>query len=185
MSSNSTYLNAVQPGKDNTQHGTSTCDAASTAASMTPQSLHPLHPLQFEGPSTGLSTGPGASSTSSTPPTGYTSWAVPSLENMFLTRRASAFGARYGLISSNSPTTTSSGRVSPAPSGMSLLMEGGSSTVVLQNKSRKTLMRIRRSVETANQDLEDARQTISSIQRITELGVIEDLVQRALVAVQK
>jgi hypothetical protein len=44
---------------------------------------------------------------------------------------------------------------------------------------------IRKGVETANQDLEDARHTFSGIQRITELSSIEDLLKRALTAVQK
>ncbi|KAF8939349.1 hypothetical protein BGZ58_009965 [Dissophora ornata] len=52
-------------------------------------------------------------------------------------------------------------------------------------EEKKALVAIRKNVETANQDLEDARQTISGIQRITELGAIEALVKRALVAVQK
>jgi hypothetical protein len=44
-------------------------------------------------------------------------------------------------------------------------------------------MGIRKDVETANQDMEDAQQTISSLQRI-EFGTIEALVQRSLAAVQ-
>lgn len=46
-------------------------------------------------------------------------------------------------------------------------------------------MNIRKDVETANQDMEDARQTISSMQRITEFSTIEALLQRSLAAVQK
>ncbi|KAF9151284.1 hypothetical protein BGX20_005451, partial [Mortierella sp. AD010] len=51
-------------------------------------------------------------------------------------------------------------------------------------EEKKALVAIRKNVETANQDLEDARQTISGMQRITELGAIEELVKRALAAVQ-
>ncbi|KAI1298688.1 hypothetical protein EDD11_006758 [Mortierella claussenii] len=49
-------------------------------------------------------------------------------------------------------------------------------------EEKKSLGLILKSVKTANQDLEDARQTLSGIQRISELGAIEDLVKRALVA---
>ncbi|KAF9133159.1 hypothetical protein BGX30_012401 [Mortierella sp. GBA39] len=55
--------------------------------------------------------------------------------------------------------------------------------VLVQEK--KALVSIRKDVETANQDMEDARQTISSMQRITEFSTIEALVQRSLAAVQK
>ncbi|KAG0206373.1 hypothetical protein BGX33_007458, partial [Mortierella sp. NVP41] len=53
--------------------------------------------------------------------------------------------------------------------------------VLVQEK--KALVNIRKDVETANQDMEDARQTISSLQRITEFGTIEALVKRSLAAV--
>ncbi|KAF8933729.1 hypothetical protein BGZ47_010744 [Haplosporangium gracile] len=52
-------------------------------------------------------------------------------------------------------------------------------------QEKKALMSIRKYVETANQDLEDARQTISNIQRIVEFSAIEALVHRSLAAVQK
>ncbi|KAF9960377.1 hypothetical protein BGZ70_008624 [Mortierella alpina] len=52
--------------------------------------------------------------------------------------------------------------------------------VPLLVQEKKALVRIRKSVETANQDMEDARQTISSMQRISELSHIDDLVKRAL-----
>ncbi|KAF9359915.1 hypothetical protein BGX34_008073 [Mortierella sp. NVP85] len=47
-------------------------------------------------------------------------------------------------------------------------------------EEKKALASIRRNVETANQDLEDARHTISGLQRITELGTIEELLKRSL-----
>ncbi|KAF9948998.1 hypothetical protein BGZ72_009146, partial [Mortierella alpina] len=47
--------------------------------------------------------------------------------------------------------------------------------VPLLVQEKKALVEIRKSVETANQDMEDARQTISSMQRISELSHIEDL----------
>ncbi|KAF9389424.1 hypothetical protein CPC16_005810 [Podila verticillata] len=47
-------------------------------------------------------------------------------------------------------------------------------------QEKKALANIRKNVETANQDMEDARQTISSMQRIAELGRIEELVNRSL-----
>ncbi|KAG0216167.1 hypothetical protein B0O80DRAFT_528660 [Mortierella sp. GBAus27b] len=145
----------------------------------------------------------------------YSSWTVPSLD---LSRRASAFGVRYGLISPHASMIP--GRTSPAPSGMSLA-DGGHNAGLLQNRARKmslhlsesitgvlndsslvlyrmnehihkkvpqlveekkALVSIRRNVETANQDLEDARHTISGMQRITELGAIEQLVKSALEA---
>ncbi|KAK3808791.1 MAG: hypothetical protein J3Q66DRAFT_406076 [Benniella sp.] len=146
----------------------------------------------------------------------YSSWTVPSLD-FFSARRASAFGMRYGLISSHASTLIS-GRTSPAPSGTSLMLEG-SNSALLQSKARKlsihlsesitgvlndsslvfyrmnehihkkvpqfveekkALASIRRNVEAANQDLEDARHTISGLQRITELGTIEELLKRSL-----
>ncbi|KAG0199131.1 hypothetical protein BGX28_007540 [Mortierella sp. GBA30] len=55
--------------------------------------------------------------------------------------------------------------------------------VPLLVREKKALVEIRKNVETANQDMEDARQTISSMQRITELGDIEELLKRALAAV--
>lgn len=64
----------------------------------------------------------------------YSSWTVPSLD-FFSARRASAFGVRYGLISSHS--TLIPGRTSPAPSGTSLMLDSHSG-VLLQNKARKS-----------------------------------------------
>ncbi|KAF9111990.1 hypothetical protein BGX27_004171 [Mortierella sp. AM989] len=148
---------------------------------------------------------------------------IPSLESLHLARRASALGARYGLMGSRSATLIPT-KTSPAPSGMSVMMEGGAHGISIQNKARKmslhmsdaitstlndsslvlyrvnehihkkvpqlveekkALVAICRDVETANQDLEDARQTISGMERITELGTIEELLKRALTAVQK
>jgi len=69
----------------------------------------------------------------------YSSWSVPSLENLFSSRRASSFGLRYNFASSAQATALSGsgGRISPAPSGMSYMVEGapGSS---MQNKARKS-----------------------------------------------
>ncbi|KAK3839847.1 MAG: hypothetical protein J3R72DRAFT_447271 [Linnemannia gamsii] len=170
---------------------------------------------------------------SATPSSSYSSWTVPSLDNLFLARRASAFGLRYGLSSvagtmggggGGGGVGPAGGRVSPANSGMSMMMEGGSAGASLQIKARKmsihmsetitgalndsslvlyrvnehvhkkvpvlvqekkALSSIRKDVETANEDMEDARLAISSLQRITEFGTIEALVQRSLAAVQK
>ncbi|KAG0070237.1 hypothetical protein BGZ92_004516, partial [Podila epicladia] len=64
----------------------------------------------------------------------YTSWTVPSLDNLFSARRASAFGLRYSLA----PTLTlASGKTSPAPSGMSIMMDSGPSGPSLLTKSRR------------------------------------------------
>ncbi|ORZ10918.1 hypothetical protein BCR41DRAFT_372088 [Lobosporangium transversale] len=47
-------------------------------------------------------------------------------------------------------------------------------------EEKRALASTCKSVETANQDLEDARQIISSMQWLTELSEIEALVKRAL-----
>ncbi|KFH65766.1 hypothetical protein MVEG_07870 [Podila verticillata NRRL 6337] len=189
-------------GEDLNQGPTSTSNATSTsttpAATVTPTLVN-------------------ASPENSSP---YTLWTVPSLDNLFSARRASAFGLRYNL--SPAPAIAS-GRTSPAPSGMSIMMDSGPSGPSLVTKSRrmsihmsetingvlndsslvfyrvnehihkkvpilvqekKALANIRKNVETANQDMEDARQTISSMQRIAELGRIEELVNRSLAQVQ-
>lgn len=65
----------------------------------------------------------------------YTSWTVPSLDNLFSARRASAFGLRYSL--SPAPALAS-GRTSPAPSGMSIMMDSGPSGPSLVTKSRRS-----------------------------------------------
>ncbi|KAH7042480.1 hypothetical protein BKA57DRAFT_508722 [Linnemannia elongata] len=176
----------------------------------------------------------GSPEVSTTASSAYSSWTVPSLDGLFSARRASAFGLRYGLSSvagtmvggggGGGGVGPAGGRVSPAHSGMSMMMEGGSAGASLQIKARKmsihmsetitgalndtslvfyrvnehvhkkvpilvqekkALVSIRKDVETANQDMEDARQTISSMQRITEFSAIEALVERSLAAVQK
>ncbi|KAF8979278.1 hypothetical protein BGZ46_005629 [Entomortierella lignicola] len=63
----------------------------------------------------------------------YSSWTVPSLDN--LARRA--INARYGLMGSRSATLVPS-KISPTPSGMSVMMEGGAHGISIQNKARKT-----------------------------------------------
>ncbi|KAF9278070.1 hypothetical protein BGZ68_008806 [Mortierella alpina] len=184
-----------------------------------PPNVHPGRSSPTASPSDATAAAiPSSSGSAEGTTTSYSSWTVPSLDNLYLARRASAFGARYGLISANNASLTQ-GRVSPAPSGASFMTEGGSSGSSLQTKARrmsvhmadsitnslndsslvfyrvnehihkkvpllvqekKALVGIRKSVETANQDMEDARQTISSMQRISELSHIEDLVKRAL-----
>jgi len=74
---------------------------------------------------------------SSSPSSTYSSWTVPSLDSLFSVRRASAFGARYGLIPSHVSTLTP-GRKSPATSSMSLILEGGASAASLQSKARRS-----------------------------------------------
>lgn len=79
----------------------------------------------------------------------YSSWTVPSLDGLFSARRASAFGLRYGLSSvagtmvgggsGGGGLGPAGGRVSPAHSGMSMMMEGGSAGASLQIKARKSM----------------------------------------------
>lgn len=79
----------------------------------------------------------------------YSSWTVPSLDGLFSARRASAFGLRYGLTSvagtmvggvgGGGGLGPAVGRVSPAHSGMSMMMEGGSAGASLQIKARKSM----------------------------------------------
>lgn len=83
----------------------------------------------------------------------YSSWTVPSLDNLFSARRASAFGLRYGLSSVTGTMVgggggggggvgPGGGRVSPAHSGMSMMMEGGSAGASLQIKARKCMPKL-------------------------------------------
>ncbi|GJJ78299.1 hypothetical protein EMPS_10658 [Entomortierella parvispora] len=176
------------------------------------------------GTEAGAETAAGPSSPETISP--YSSWSVPSLENLFSSRRASSFGLRYNFASSAQAAAlsgnSSGGRISPAPSGMSSMMDGASGSS-MQSKARKMSVHMSESVtsvlndvslvlyrvnehihkkvpilvqekralsnlgadvERANQDMEDARLTLTSLRRISELGTIEALVKRALVASQ-
>ncbi|KAF9984689.1 hypothetical protein BGZ79_005559, partial [Entomortierella chlamydospora] len=124
-------------------------DANGTQSKPTISAALTTAPTSVEGAGTGTGAGANAGigiakttatatnpSTSSSPISSYASWTVPSLENLYLARRASALGARYGLISPRSSTPIP-GKASPAPSVMSVMMEGGTHGVSIQNKARK------------------------------------------------
>ncbi|KAF9924202.1 hypothetical protein FBU30_005797 [Linnemannia zychae] len=229
MSMNSPSSWNVYQGKD--VQGTTS--AATTAFTPPVSTTTPATTTTYTttANSSSLSMNHSSPAETSTTSSSYSSWTVPSLDGLFSARRASAFGLRYGLSSAAGTMVgggngggPGGGRISPAPSTMSMMIEGNSSGVSLQIKARKlslhmsetitgslndsslvfyrvnehvhkkvpllvqekkALMNIRRDVETANQDMEDAQQTISSLQRVTEFGTIEALVQRSLAAVHK
>lgn len=106
-------------GEDLHQGTTSTSNAASTSRPTTPAAS--VTPTLVNVPPENSSS--------------YTSWTLPSLDNVFSARRASAFGLRYSLA----PTPTiASGKTSPAPSGMSIMMDSGPSGPSLLTKSRRS-----------------------------------------------